>query len=154
MRCPPGTTCYTIGLKIQELPLKAGWWRASSTSVDVKRCHDFSDDATSGCIGGSDPWACKANLDGPLCVLCKNGSGFYYNRDINACEECGPRTTYVTVILFICVIIGAGLVAGVLMYYCSLPAAKACKPKRRMLRSLWEALRSLMVSQPAARTLD
>ena len=42
---------------------------------------------------------CKDSLDGPFCVLCKNGSGFYYNRDINACEECGPRTTYVTVIL-------------------------------------------------------
>ena len=41
--------------------------------------------------------------------------------------------------------IALALFAGVLMYYCSLPAAKACKPKRRKLRAIWEALRSLMV---------
>ena len=31
------------------------------------------------------------------------------------------------------------------MYYCSLPVAKAYKPKRRMLLKMWETFRSLMV---------
>ena len=70
VRCPPGTTCDTIGLKIQELPLKAGWWRVSNTSFDIKRCEDHSDDAGSGCVGGPNAQACKDNLAGPLCVLC------------------------------------------------------------------------------------
>ena len=73
-------------------------------------------------------------------------------------ESLDPRrSSLITKVFFrflFCFFIAVGLIAGVLMYYCSLPAAKACKPKRRMLRSLWEALRSLMVSQPAARTLD
>ena len=150
VRCPPGTTCDTIGLKIQELPLKAGWWRVSNTSFDVKRCEDHSDDAGSGCVGGPNAQACKDNLAGPLCVLCKHGVGHYYNQDLNDCLECGASTKYATLIVVACIGIGLFIGSAILMHYCSLPVAKACKPKRRVLLKVWVAVCSLMVKAKIA----
>ena len=37
-----------------------------------------------------------------------------------------------------------------MMRYCSLPVAKACKPKRCVLRKIWVAIRSLMVKAKIA----
>ena len=150
MRCPPGTTCDTIGLRMQELPLKTGWWRVSNTSFDVKRCEDYNDDAGSGCLGGPNAQACKGNLAGPLCVLCKHGVGHYYNQDVNDCLECGAGTKYVTLIVVACIGIGLFIGSAILMHYCSLPVAKACKPKRRVLLKVWMAVCSLMVKAKIA----
>ena len=150
VRCPPGTKCDTIGLKVQELPLKAGWWRVSNTSFDVKRCEDYNDDAGSGCVGGPNAQACKDNLAGPLCVLCKHGVGHYYNQDLNDCLECGAGTKYVTLIVVACIGVGLFIGSAILMHYCSLPVAKACKPKRRVLLKVWVAARSLMVKAKIA----
>ena len=145
-----GTECNRIGLKVQELPLKAGWWRVSNTSFDVKRCEDYNDDAGSGCVGGPNAQACKDNLAGPLCVLCKHGVGHYYNQDLNDCLECGTGTKYVTLIVVACIGIGLFIGSAILMHYCSLPVAKACKPKRRVLLKVWVAVRSLMVKAKIA----
>ena len=150
VRCPPGTTCDTVGLRMQELPLKTGWWRVSNTSFDVKRCEDYNDDAGSGCVGGPNAQACKDNLAGPLCVLCKHGVGHYYNQDVNDCLECGTGTKYVTLIVVACIGIGLFIGSAILMRYCSLPVAKACKPKRRVLLKVWVAVRSLMVKAKIA----
>ena len=150
VRCPPGTGCDTIGLQMQELPLKAGWWRVSNTSSDVKRCEDYNDDAGSGCVGGPKAQACKDNLAGPLCVLCKHGVGHYYNQDLNDCLECGTGTKYVTLIVVACIGIGLLIGSAILMHYCSLPVAKACTPKRRVLLKVWVAVRSLMVKAKIA----
>ncbi len=143
--CPPGTACDTIGLKIQDLPVKAGWWRASNTSVDVQRCDDHDDRDGSGCVGGPTAMACKDNLDGPFCVLCKHGPGHYYNNDVNDCLECDGGTKYGTIIALLCLGLGCFFASGALLHYCSLPVAKACKPTRRRLLVLWVAFRSLMV---------
>ena len=148
--CPPGTACDTIGLQVQELPLKTGWWRVSNTSFDVKRCEDYSDDAGSGCVGGPNAQACKDSLAGPLCVLCKHGVGHYYNQDLNDCLECGAGTKYVTLVVVACIGIGLSIGSAILMHYCSLPVAKACKPKRRVLLKVWVAVRSLMVKAKIA----
>ena len=139
-----------IGMKMQELPVKAGWWRVSNTSFDVKRCEDYNDDAGSGCVGGLNARACKDNLAGPLCVLCKHGVGHYYNQDLNDCLECGAGTKYVTLIVVACISIGLFIGSAILMHYCSLPVAKACKPKRRVLLKVWVAVRSLMVKAKIA----
>ena len=145
VECPDGVECTTIGLNMQDLPLKPGWWRANYTSVDVKRCDDHADSAGSRCIGGPNAMACKPSLDGPFCVLCKAGAGHYYDNDFRECRECGTSTRYLTIIVVLCTALGLALVTGILIYYCALPAAKACKPKRRVLLQLWEALRSFMV---------
>ena len=145
LRCLPGTECSMIGLKMQDLPLKAGWWRASNTSLDVRRCHDYRNNAASGCVGGAEAQACKDSLHGPLCVLCKHGAGYYYSRDANECLECGAGTKYVTIIVTVCIGVALFMASGILMHYCSLPVAKACKPTRRTRLKVWVALRSFMV---------
>ena len=83
--------------------------------------------------------------DGPFCVLCKAGAGHYYDKDDRECRKCGESTRYLTIIVALCIAVGLALIAGFLMYYCSLPVAKACKPKRRRLLQAWVAFRSLMV---------
>ena len=145
VRCPAGTGCETAGYSTQTLPLLTGWWRASNTSVDIKRCADHDAEEGSGCVGGPDAWSCKEKLSGPLCVLCKDGPGHYYNKDIHDCRECGADTSYLTILAMLGTALGLGLSSGILLYYCSLPVAKACKPKRRVLRAVWESVRSLLV---------
>ena len=115
-----------VQAKLLDLPLKVVWWRASNTSVDVQRC----DDTGSGCIGEPGAMACK---DGSA-ILCE-AKGHYYN--VEECRECTTHTRYIMLILLLCI--------GLLLHCCSLPVAKACKPKRRVLLAVWEDLRSLMV---------
>ena len=81
--------------------------------------------------------------DGPFCVLCKAGAGHYYDKDHSECREC-EESSYLTVVA-LCIAVALALIAGVLMYYCSLPVAKACKPKRHRLLQAWVAFRSLMI---------
>ena len=145
VRCPLGTACDSIGHSTQTLPLLTGWFRASNTSVDVKRCADHDAEVGSGCVGGPAAWSCKDSLEGPLCVLCKDGPGHYYNSKDHACRECGDDTRYITIIGVLGMVIGLSLAFGLLLFYCSLPVAKACKPKRRVLRAVWGGLRSLMI---------
>jgi len=140
-----GTECNTIGMKMQELPLKPGWWRISNTSVDVQQCDDHGADKGSGCIGGPNAAGCKESLSGPLCVLCKAGSGYYFDKDLNECRECGTSTRYLTIIVALCIAVVLALASAILMHFCSLPIAKACKPKRRRLLQVWETFRSLMI---------
>lgn len=83
-------------------------------------------------------------MPGPFCVLCKH-EGWYFNGHSNDCQECTDNTKYLTVLLVPCLAIACAFAASILMYYCSLPAAKACKPKRRRLLKVWEGLRSFMV---------
>ena len=91
--CPPGTLCETIGIDMLSLPLQAGWWRVSNTSVDVKQCPDFKS-SSSVCLGGDGAGVdvCKDSLDGPFCVLCRGGVGHYYDKDDKTCYECGADT--------------------------------------------------------------
>ena len=91
--CPPGTLCETIGINILSLPLQAGWWRMSNTSIDVKQCPNFKS-SSSVCVGGDGAGvdACKDSLDGPFCVLCRGGVGHYYDKDDKTCYECGADT--------------------------------------------------------------
>ena len=88
VRCPAhGTLCSMPGLNMAELTVSPGWWRISNTSVDVRRCAD-ADREQSGCTGGPEAGACHPSLTGPFCVLCANGDGHYYDKDVSECFEC------------------------------------------------------------------
>ena len=144
-RCPLGTACDSFGHSTLTLPVIAGWWRASNTSVDIKRCADHDAEEGSGCVGGPGAWSCKESLSGPLCVLCKDGPGHYYNKDIHECRECDAGARGLTIIAMLGTALGLALISGTLLHYCSLPVAKACKPKQRVLRTVWECVRSFLV---------
>lgn len=143
--CPPGTLCTTSGQRRSSLPVEAGFWRISNTSVDVKPCP-----VAAGCIGGSEAAACADSLTGPYCILCTGGLGFYYNDDTESCVECTTTNNYAMVIIMAGGMFAFGIVAGILMLYCSLPAAKACSPKRRHLLWAWEMMRVAMVKAKIA----
>ena len=83
--CPVGADCSAPGSELATLPLEEGYWRARTTTVDVRRCP--GDVSGSGCVGGSGG-ACKAGLEGPYCVLCTNRTDNYYDRDKRECLPC------------------------------------------------------------------
>jgi hypothetical protein len=47
-QCMPGVNCTLLGSSLNELTLEAGYWRASSISVDVRQCW-----LADACIGRS-----------------------------------------------------------------------------------------------------
>ena len=50
--CTAGSSCPTIGTVTANLTICKGWYRTSSSSVDLRQCPDGSRE-TSGCVGGS-----------------------------------------------------------------------------------------------------
>ena len=50
--CTAGSSCPTIGTVTANLTISKGWYRTSSSSVDLRQCPDGSRE-TSGCVGGS-----------------------------------------------------------------------------------------------------
>ena len=132
---------------MDNLPILEGWWRHNTTSVDLKRCHDHGNDHGSGCIGGSGAGAhaCKPSLSGPMCVLCSGGPGHFYDDGTSECKECTTGTRYISLLALLLVGLALVLGAGLTMYYCSLPASKACRPTRRVQLEVWKAFRSAMI---------
>ena len=112
-RCPVGTSCYRPGSTLRTLFVRPGYYRPSSTSIDVRICADASagcgddsvcEDSTSGCAGGNDPIAgCQPGLEGIFCSVCANASDpvRYYvaASDSNpaGCDECQDMTTLLAV---------------------------------------------------------
>ena len=45
LTCPVGTACNNLGVTLASLPLKPGYYRPSTSSVDVRKCSD----AGAGC---------------------------------------------------------------------------------------------------------
>ena len=91
--CMSGTYCNRRNTTIETLPINVGYYRVSTTSIDLHRCLDSAAncsllpdgtlgrclDGASGCIGGTyDPTSstpyvrtqCADGLRGPLCKLC------------------------------------------------------------------------------------
>ena len=125
-RCPLGAECNELGITVYNLPVTPGYWRVSESSTDVVRCVDYDTNADtgSGCIGGSAAAACKPSLTGPLCVLCKEGAGYFYSSDDSDCQECTTDTKLNKLFAVIFSVLGATFAAGLLLFYCSLPVAK------------------------------
>ena len=79
--CPVGTNCSAGGIPLETLPLKAGYYRLSDDSSDVRRCPDAAanctyanqcPETTSGCAGGSDiASVCRPTLRGIFCTQCE-----------------------------------------------------------------------------------
>lgn len=79
-----GTLCEEAGVTLSNLPIKPGYFRFSSTAVEVVRCSDSGFGcgveneciaSNSGCRGGSDPaLSCHPGLEGIFCELCTEWS--------------------------------------------------------------------------------
>ena len=110
--CFAGSMCGSaIGTTIETLPLQECYYRASSTSDDLRRCPDC--DHTSGCAGGvgKGEGPCKDWLMGPYCQLCNvSDRSRYYDSEQSACVVCkvdavAPLLRACSLILLVVVIV-------------------------------------------------
>jgi hypothetical protein len=88
--CFAGSMCGSvIGTTIKTLPLRECYYRASSTSDDLRRCPDCN--INSGCVGGvgEGEGPCKDWLAGPYCQLCNvSDRSRYYDTEQSECVVC------------------------------------------------------------------
>ena len=149
IRCGAGAACKVgvRGVTVATLPLKAGYWRLSPESTEIKRCPDAAHGSESACVGGegtSAPAAtrrqlgssnaCRASTTGPYCQVCDDeaadgsGSRLYYSRSTRTCKECtGDLVAPIGTAVGIAVVL-AGLGA---LYYVYMPHRRV--PWLRML---------------------
>ena len=75
-------TCAEPGIALENLPLKADYWRVSEHAEEVYEC-----DLDGACVGGAD-WAeyCAPGHKGVLCGVCEHG--FYKDTVLLKCVEC------------------------------------------------------------------
>jgi hypothetical protein len=76
-----GATCDRIGLRLDTVTLKPGYWRTSSASDEIFSCEDEH-----VCVGGNATESlCAQGHWGPWCANCFEG---YYSPDEGECESC------------------------------------------------------------------
>ena len=105
--CPSGSDCAqppADGISLSTLPIKAGYYRHSNRSEDVRRCPDAAvncggastcEESTSGCRGTIDGVAnCYAELHGVFCQLCapREDAALVYYRAAEALLVCLAQT--------------------------------------------------------------
>ena len=135
--CGVGMTCpqQLVGITLETIPIKVGYYRASITTADVIRCPDAGagcdaerecPESKSGCRGGRDTAsACNDGLTGTFCRLClptyapSNASSnittttrVYYvsanDTDVAHCEPCGSTVGTTIAMTF-------GIIGGVFL---------------------------------------
>jgi hypothetical protein len=85
-----GTKCDQPGVTLEDLPLTKGYWRVTSTSVDVLLCLTEAACPGEGHLKqNATVWAdrfCAEGSRGPLCGVCDEG----FRREANGdCAACG-----------------------------------------------------------------
>ena len=145
--CPVGTECSEAGVSISTLPVIAGYFRASNTSIDVRRCPDAGencggrddcDESSSGCRGNvSQP--CEPSLAGIMCQLCQDDDHYYVPASGESrahCSECGG-TFETTLGVVLAIVVGAIFLVTALergYHRLSLDARLALKGAHKKLR--------------------
>ena len=131
--CPVGVDCSERGSTLQSLPLSPGYYRLSTSSVDVRRCPDASAGcstsqcaaSTSGCVGGGAAFPCAANLTGTFCQLCEEPHGVYFvpasSTRVAHCAPCEDTLAATAAIALAFIAMAAVLVATVMMMWHCLP---------------------------------
>ena len=96
---PDSYQCKTNGVTLENIPISGGYWRHSTSSLDIKKC--FHEDS---CIGGSDisnaDDYCESGHMGPYCDVCEDN----YGRGVGkSCFRCNKSTNAMAIlgILFI-----------------------------------------------------
>ena len=107
--CTAGTDgCPTNSTTKATLTISRGWYRTSSSSVDLRQCPDGSRQE-SGCVGGiGNEGPCKSWLTGPYCRLCNVTDGSrYYDKDASACLACDEGAAAGRVATVVCLVLAA-----------------------------------------------
>jgi len=144
--CGTGMNCSfsSLGTTLETLPISRGYWRPSTSSIDIRRCPDASANCTdrcnmttSGCRGGPDESLyCAPGLHGPFCELCMRTNltvRVFYDKassdNVARCPQCKDLVVQ-------SMLTGCAFVAGAL----ALVASTGC-----LLRSLPRDVRTNIV---------
>ena len=95
-----------LGVELESLAVKKGYWRSGVTSDKIYKC-----EIESACAGGKNA-SCNTGYVGPLCSTCV--VNFFYSPDATACDACGSASSHVSsitmsVVFFVLVV---GSLAG------------------------------------------
>ena len=132
--CPVGADCREPGLTLETIPLERGYWRKSSSSVELRACDGASSGHTA-CIGGNGT-LCKPWTTGPYCTLCNVTDGSrYYDKSEMACLPCEEGATATSV----SIIIGAVLILVLAVLLLAVCRARASRFSQRLV-SMYGAL--------------
>ncbi|KAH8058275.1 hypothetical protein JL722_6132 [Aureococcus anophagefferens] len=109
--CFGGLTCDEPGVTLDVLPLKAGRWRGSPASTNVRKCLN-----PTACRGGNATGdaSCRRGYEGPLCAVCDAG---YAPAGIYRCEACTPEYTRTVLAAPACVLLLVALCAYLFVYH-------------------------------------
>ncbi|KAJ8612581.1 hypothetical protein CTAYLR_009791 [Chrysophaeum taylorii] len=90
--CGDGHECNRPGIDLRHLPIKRGWWRATSSAAKAYECELDDSCVGSGFISEKNTTTtagrslCAAGHKGALCAAC--ASGFAIDRARNRCRRC------------------------------------------------------------------
>ena len=85
--CPlPGTTCASVGITLEHLPLAHGYWRPDNSSLNVRPCLDRAAGSASGCGGGVPLCKADLNLTGVYCRTCVDDDAYYDDAECHSCD--------------------------------------------------------------------
>ena len=88
--CPLGSVCEGDGATLTSLPLKQGYFRASTTSADPRRCPTYGGVlGEDRCVGNETGAACRGNLTGVYCTKCPVDT---YLSTGGVCQSCDRLT--------------------------------------------------------------
>jgi len=84
--CPEGADCASPGNVVESLKIEKGWWRSSSSSVNLVRCTtELACPGTNSTVRDNLDKQCGAGHSGPLCDVCLAG----YAKSVSGyCQEC------------------------------------------------------------------
>ena len=150
--CPKGTVCSEVGMVLAELPLAAGYWRASAISIDARKCR--VEDACPGVPfwrHNQKLWAngqCTEGFEGPLCGVCSRD---YRSTPSGHCTPCAENAWVSwTVAAAVLVVIVAGL--SLVLWRRKARARAATAADQRRLSAKIEKVRRLSASLTPADT--
>merc|ERR1712185_826441 len=66
--CPKGASCEQKGVTTTSLPLKDGYWRASTDTAVLHECP-----IEAGCSHRDDGQLCAPEYEGIMCAICMSG---------------------------------------------------------------------------------
>ncbi|KAG5181501.1 hypothetical protein JKP88DRAFT_246247 [Tribonema minus] len=120
--------CTLPGTALANVPLLAGYWRATPNSTLVRPC--FSDGACRGGDAGSDVSNyCAEGYEGPCCAVCAPG---YYAGVAATCSQCSDKWKGGVIVTALIV----AVILGVLLW-----ASVACRRRPRWRRACAAAAR-------------
>ena len=125
---PPGVNETVLAMDLFSLVLQGGWFRTSSSSLDIRQCP-----LEEQCLGGDEPQkSCLEGSTGPYCQVCDDGFSGIGTTSITCvkCEESGGSNY---------ALMGAILVVLLLtVYLCCFKSKKKKKGSRQRSSTLSE----------------